>query len=64
MMRQMNPVVKALIMALLFAAMVLSAMYFRSEIIEKQPFSPDWIVVVGAFVLFFVADLVRERMNL
>ena len=63
MLRGLNPIVKTIIVSILFAAICASGMYFRATVIEHTTFEPNWLIIIAAGLLWFVTDLIRQRLN-
>ena len=63
MLRGLNPIVRTLIVSVLFAAICASGMYFRATVIEHTTFEPNWIVIIAAGLLWFATDMIRQRLN-
>lgn len=58
MFRRMNPIVRALVMAVVFAGAILVAQYIRDVTIEHVEFAPNWIIVGVGALLSFAASMV------
>ncbi len=60
-MRNLNPVARMLVSALVFGGAILIAMYVRDVLLEHHPFTPNWPIVVAGMLLSVVADLIRQN---
>lgn len=63
MFRGMNPIVKSIIVSILFAAVCASGMCFRDVFIEHKAIELNWMVIIAAGVLWFACDMIRLRIN-